>query len=155
MEILWEEEGFQFGFKRWQVWAVSKVLWTPSYCDYKNSNCKFDLGDSNPVFTHDSLLCPLSIAWKISLMSFQRYAISISVWYWDWFGFKTRYVTLHGNPPGDAYSYCKSLSLLWSEYIYALSHIFAWGLVTNNNTSTHLAWLPRYQWYIKHRIHKH
>ena len=27
MEILWEEEGFQFGFKRWQRWAVSKVLW--------------------------------------------------------------------------------------------------------------------------------
>ena len=26
MEILWEEEGFQFGFK-WQGWAVSKVLW--------------------------------------------------------------------------------------------------------------------------------
>ena len=26
-EILWEEEGFQFGFKRWQGWAVSKVLW--------------------------------------------------------------------------------------------------------------------------------
>ena len=23
MEILWEEEGFQFGFKRWQGWAVS------------------------------------------------------------------------------------------------------------------------------------
>ena len=27
MEILWEEEGFQFGFKRWQGWAVSRVLW--------------------------------------------------------------------------------------------------------------------------------
>ena len=27
MEILWEEESFQFGFKRWQGWAVSKVLW--------------------------------------------------------------------------------------------------------------------------------
>ena len=27
MEILWEEEGFQFGFKRWQGWAMSKVLW--------------------------------------------------------------------------------------------------------------------------------
>ena len=27
MKILWEEEGFQFGFKRWQCWAVSKVLW--------------------------------------------------------------------------------------------------------------------------------
>ena len=27
MEILWEEEGFQFGFKRWQGWTVSKVLW--------------------------------------------------------------------------------------------------------------------------------
>ena len=27
MEILWEEEGFQFGFKRWQGWAVSEVLW--------------------------------------------------------------------------------------------------------------------------------
>ena len=27
MDILWEEEGFQFGFKRWQGWAVSKVLW--------------------------------------------------------------------------------------------------------------------------------
>ena len=27
MEILWEEEGFQSGFKRWQGWAVSKVLW--------------------------------------------------------------------------------------------------------------------------------
>ena len=29
VEILWEEEGFQFGFKRWQGWAVSnsKVLW--------------------------------------------------------------------------------------------------------------------------------
>ena len=26
MEILWEE-GFQFGFERWQGWAVSKVLW--------------------------------------------------------------------------------------------------------------------------------
>ena len=26
MEILWEEEGFQLGFKRWQGWAVSKVL---------------------------------------------------------------------------------------------------------------------------------
>ena len=26
-EILWEEEGFQFGFKSWQGWAVSKVLW--------------------------------------------------------------------------------------------------------------------------------
>ena len=26
-KILWEEEGFQFGFKRWQGWAVSKVLW--------------------------------------------------------------------------------------------------------------------------------
>ena len=26
-EILWEEEGFQFGFKRWQGWRVSKVLW--------------------------------------------------------------------------------------------------------------------------------
>ena len=27
MEILWEEEGFQFGFKRRQGWAMSKVLW--------------------------------------------------------------------------------------------------------------------------------
>ena len=27
VEILWEEDGFQFGFKRWQGWAVSKVLW--------------------------------------------------------------------------------------------------------------------------------
>ena len=27
MEILWEEEGFQFGFKRWQRGEVSKVLW--------------------------------------------------------------------------------------------------------------------------------
>ena len=27
MEILWEEEGFQFGFKRWHGCAVSKVLW--------------------------------------------------------------------------------------------------------------------------------
>ena len=27
MEILWEQEGFQFGFKRWPGWAVSKVLW--------------------------------------------------------------------------------------------------------------------------------
>ena len=27
METLWEEEGFQFGFKRWQGWAVCKVLW--------------------------------------------------------------------------------------------------------------------------------
>ena len=26
-EVLWEEESFQFGFKRWQGWAVSKVLW--------------------------------------------------------------------------------------------------------------------------------
>ena len=24
MKILWEEEGFQFGFKRWKGWAVSK-----------------------------------------------------------------------------------------------------------------------------------
>ena len=32
MEILWEEKGFQFGFKRWQGWAVSKVLreWIPN-----------------------------------------------------------------------------------------------------------------------------
>ena len=27
MEILGEEEGFQFGFKRWQDWAVFKILW--------------------------------------------------------------------------------------------------------------------------------
>ena len=27
VEILWEEEGFQFGLKRWQGWAVSNVLW--------------------------------------------------------------------------------------------------------------------------------
>ena len=27
VKILWEEEGFQFGFKGWQGWAVSKVLW--------------------------------------------------------------------------------------------------------------------------------
>ena len=27
IEILWEEEGFQFGFKRWQGWAVSKDMW--------------------------------------------------------------------------------------------------------------------------------
>ena len=27
MEILWEVEGFQFAFKRWQGCAVSKVLW--------------------------------------------------------------------------------------------------------------------------------
>ena len=27
MKILWEEEGFQFGFKRWKGWAVSEVLW--------------------------------------------------------------------------------------------------------------------------------
>ena len=27
MEILWEQEGFQLGFKRWPGWAVSKVLW--------------------------------------------------------------------------------------------------------------------------------
>ena len=26
-KILWEEEGFQFSFKRWQGWTVSKVLW--------------------------------------------------------------------------------------------------------------------------------
>ena len=26
-EVLWEEEGFQFGFKRSQGWAVSKMLW--------------------------------------------------------------------------------------------------------------------------------
>ena len=33
-EILWEEEGFQFGFERWQGWAMSKVLW-----DWVNSKC--------------------------------------------------------------------------------------------------------------------
>ena len=27
MEMQSEEEGFQLGFKRWQDWAVSKVLW--------------------------------------------------------------------------------------------------------------------------------
>ena len=27
VEILWEEEGFQFGFKRWQGCAVTKVSW--------------------------------------------------------------------------------------------------------------------------------
>ena len=27
VEILWEEEGFQFGFKRWRGWVMSKVLW--------------------------------------------------------------------------------------------------------------------------------
>ena len=27
VEILWEENGFLFGFKRGQGWAVSKVLW--------------------------------------------------------------------------------------------------------------------------------
>ena len=27
IKILWEEDGFQFGFKRWKDWAVSKVLW--------------------------------------------------------------------------------------------------------------------------------
>ena len=27
VEILWEEEGFQYGFKRWQSLAVSKVFW--------------------------------------------------------------------------------------------------------------------------------
>ena len=27
METLLEEEGFQFGFKRWHGWAVSKILW--------------------------------------------------------------------------------------------------------------------------------
>ena len=27
VEILWQEEGFQFAFKRWQAWAVSTVLW--------------------------------------------------------------------------------------------------------------------------------
>ena len=27
MEILGEEEAFHFGFKRWQGWAVSKILW--------------------------------------------------------------------------------------------------------------------------------
>ena len=27
MKILWEEEGFQFGFKRWKDWSGSKVLW--------------------------------------------------------------------------------------------------------------------------------
>ena len=26
-KILWEKEGFQFGFKRCQGWAASKVLW--------------------------------------------------------------------------------------------------------------------------------
>ena len=26
-KILWEEKGFQFGFKGWQSWPVSKVLW--------------------------------------------------------------------------------------------------------------------------------
>ena len=32
MEILEEEEGFQFGFKSWQGWAVSKILgeWIPN-----------------------------------------------------------------------------------------------------------------------------
>ena len=31
-KILWEDKGFQFGFKRWQGWAVSKVLceWIPN-----------------------------------------------------------------------------------------------------------------------------
>ena len=37
MEILWEEEGFQFGFKRWQGWAVSKVLW--EWIPNVNSHC--------------------------------------------------------------------------------------------------------------------
>ena len=27
VEILWEEDSFQFGFKIWQGWAVYKVLW--------------------------------------------------------------------------------------------------------------------------------
>ena len=26
-EILWEEDGFWFGFKRWQGWVMSMVLW--------------------------------------------------------------------------------------------------------------------------------
>ena len=31
---------------------------------------------------------PLSVAWKMSLISLPRYAISVSVWCSDWFGFK-------------------------------------------------------------------
>ena len=41
MEILWEEESFQFGFKRWQGWAVSKVLWEwiPNVGSKARENC--------------------------------------------------------------------------------------------------------------------
>ena len=37
-KILWEEEGFQFGFKRWQGWTVSSV-WPPPCCPCTPISC--------------------------------------------------------------------------------------------------------------------
>ena len=55
MEILWEEESFQFGFKRWQGWAVSKVLWewipnVGSKAREKEEDEDDDCGKVEPVF---------------------------------------------------------------------------------------------------------
>ena len=48
-EILWEEEGFQFGFKRWQGWAVSKVLW--------EVNSKCGVQSKRKCGSHESCVC--------------------------------------------------------------------------------------------------
>ena len=48
VEILWEEEGFQFGFKRWQGQAVSKVLGVNSKCGVQSKRkCE----------SHESCVC--------------------------------------------------------------------------------------------------
>ena len=61
MEILWEEEGFQFGFKRWQrscgsefqMWGPKQVMWGPnkSYVIATSDLC---------LFIHASNLLPLN-----------------------------------------------------------------------------------------------
>ena len=64
MEILGEEEGFQFGFKRWQGWAMSKILWewisnvgSKAREDAKAMSLAFALLDFQHVDVRGRVLC--------------------------------------------------------------------------------------------------
>ena len=69
MEILWEVEGFQFGFKRGQGWAVSKVLW-----NFLHKLCSVDT-----VF----VTLPTRNQWNIKMAVVAAHLNAASFWVWQ------------------------------------------------------------------------
>ena len=77
-KILWEEEGFQFGLKRWQGWTVSKVLWewTPNVgSNARDHDLRVEL---DTPLTWRSLQLYQAVNWKVTVLTYTMTSLSWS-----------------------------------------------------------------------------